>query len=149
MQVPLPTNFGEKAICNNRVLPFKGVSWFKWSSGMEYTYFFTVNDSWHSVDFYTTFDRAQKHNIEIPNKLLEDGSVKDKGFPLRGKGFVNGIYYIDGRLYVDFMITSNYYEHIKVQCDKHCKYVPSGDIIFPTSWDTEDKKQRAILKSIR
>ena len=55
MKVPIPCEFGEKGICKNRMLPFAGVSWFKWTQGIEYTYCFTTSDYWHEYDFYTTF----------------------------------------------------------------------------------------------
>ena len=63
--------------------------------------------------------------------------------------FANGVYYKNGKLYIDFIITSNYLEHIKVQCDKHCAYITGGGIIFPASWDREEKQEKAILKSIK
>ena len=59
MKIPIPCEFGNYAECNNRQLPFSGVSWFKWTEGMEYTYFFDTNDKWDPVDFYTTFDNVQ------------------------------------------------------------------------------------------
>ena len=46
-------------------------------------------------------------------------------------------------------MTSNYLAHIKVQCDTTGAYIPNGDIIFPTSWDTEEKREKAILKSFK
>lgn len=52
MQIPIPCKFGDNAKCQNRILPLEGVSWFQWTCGIEYTYFFTVNNTWHSVDFY-------------------------------------------------------------------------------------------------
>ena len=36
-----------------------------------------------------------------------------------------------------------------MQCDDKGNYVPNGDIIFPTGWDTEEKKERSILKSMK
>lgn len=149
MKVPIPCEFGEKALCKNRMLPFAGVSWFKWTEGIEYTYFFTTSDSWHMFDFYSTFQNEQKQYIEVPDSLLLDGFIKEKGFPLKGRGYATGISYKDEKFYIDFIITSNYLSHIKIQCNEHCAYVHGGDIIFPPSWDTEEKKERAILKSIK
>ena len=149
MKIPIPCNFGEKAYCNGRELPFKGVSWFKWSRGVEYTYFFTTNDCWNSTDFYTTFQCESKNQIEIPDFLLEDDFIKDKGFPLKGRGYANGVYYADGKTYIDFLMTSNYFAHIKAQCDTTGAYIPNGDIIFPTSWDTDEKREKAMLKSFK
>ena len=46
-------------------------------------------------------------------------------------------------------MTDMYLSHIKVQCDGEGKYIPNGDIIFPISWDSEEKQERAILKSMK
>lgn len=149
MKIPIPCNFGEKAYCNGRKLPFEGVSWFKWSRGVEYTYFFTTNDYWNPTDFYTTFKCESKNQIEIPDFLLKDGLVKEKGFPLKGRGYAYGVCYVDGKTYIDFIMTSNYLAHIKTQCDTTGAYIPNGDIIFPASWDTDEKKENAMLKSFK
>lgn len=149
MEIPIPCDFGEKSFCNGNELPFAGVSWFKWSKGMEYTYFFLTNNHWHPTDFYTTFQCDSESKIEISNSLLEDGFIKDKGFPLKGRGYANGMCYIDGKTYIDFIMTSNYLTHIKVQCDLNGIYIPGGNIIFPPSWDTEEKIEKAMLKSIK
>ena len=149
MKIPIPCKFGDIAKCKQRMLTFNGVSWFEWSKGLEYTYFFHVSDKWHTTDFYTTYKCEQSCSIDIPDNLLVDGLIKEKGFPLRGRGYANGVYYKNGKLYIDFIITSNYLEHIKVQCDTHCAYITGGDIVFPPSWDTEEKQERAILKSIK
>lgn len=42
-----------------------------------------------------------------------------------------------------------YFAHIAVQCDDSGKYVSGGDIIFPLSWDTEEKKNSAVLRDFR
>lgn len=147
MQIPIPCEFGNYAECNNKQLPFVGVSWFKWTKGMEYTYFFAKSNKWHTVDFYTTFDKLQPFKYIIPDKLLIDDFIKDKGYPLKGRGYANGIYYKNGKKYIDFIMTDQYWAHIKVQCDRKGEYIPNGDIIFPTAWDTEEKRERIILKS--
>lgn len=149
MKIPLPCKFGDIADCNGVKLPLKAVSWFRWSRGMEYTYFFSKNNKFHNTDFYTTFQSNQQYYMEIPDTLLNDIAIKEHGYPLRGKGHAVGIHYQDSKTYMEFLITSNYYEHIKVQCNINGMYVPGGDIIFPTSWDTEEKKEKAILKSFK
>lgn len=149
MDIPIPCRFGEKALCNEKELFLSGVSWFKWSRGTEYTYFFSVNDKWHSTDFYTTFESDAENYIKLPDSLLEDGFIKEKGFPLKGKGYATGISFKDEKLYIEFIMTSNYLAHIKVQCDSSCRYIPNGDIIFPTSWDTDEKRDKAVLKCAR
>lgn len=149
VKIPLPCKFGETADCEGIQLILKGVSWFQWSRGMEYTYFFSRNSKWNNTDFYTTFQNQQPYFFEIPDSLLRDMPIKEHGYPLKGSGHVIGICYKDYKTYVEFLITSNYFEHIKVQCDSNGIYVPGGDIIFPTGWDTEEKKDRAILKSFK
>ncbi len=149
MNIPMPCEFGSCAECNNRQLPLFGVSWFKWSKGMEYTYFFDTGNKWAPADFYTTFDNAQPFSFNIPDKLLMDGFVKEKGYPLKGRGFANGIYYKNEKIYINFIMTDMYYAHIKVQCDDKGNYVPNGNVIFPAAWDTDEKRERAILKSMK
>lgn len=53
MIIPIPCKFGEKALCNGKRLVFKAVSWYKWFSGMEYTYYFE-DGTW----FYEKSSRA-------------------------------------------------------------------------------------------
>lgn len=149
MIIPLPCIFGEKAICNGKILPLKGVSWFHWSNGIEYTYFFAENDYWHDTDFYATYDTTQSFQLEISNELLADKFIKEHGFPLKGRGYASGIAFVNDKTYIDFIMTSNYLTHIKVQCDEIGNYVPNGDIIFPPSWDTDDKRDNAILKAYK
>lgn len=149
MRIPLPCKFGEKADCEGRVLPLSGVSWFRWSWGMEYTYFFSVGDKWHGTMFYSTLDTEQPFELDLPDSLLIDKPVKEHGYPLKGTGYADGVYYRDGKAYIDFLMTSNYQAHIRVQCDEKWECVPNGDIIFPPSWDTDEKRGGAILKAYR
>lgn len=148
MKIPLPCNFGEVANCNGSELPLKGVTWFKWTEGIEYTYFFSRNDKWNDTDFYTTFQNSQPCFFEISDSLLDDNFIKERGYPLKGKGFAYGVSYKKGKTYIEFIMTSNYLAHIYVQCDNKGIFVPGGDIIFPMSWD-EEKKERAVLKSYK
>lgn len=147
MKIPLPCNFWEKADCNGRELPLKGVSWFKWTKGTEYTYFFETSSDWNPTDFYTTFQDKQPCFMEIPNVLVTDGYIKNKGYPLKGSGYANGIMKIKGNLYINFIMTSRFLLNIKVQCNNNGIYIPGGDIIFPPSYDTEEKRKNALLKS--
>lgn len=148
MKIPLPCKFGDRIECNGKLLPLKGVSWFQWQDGMEYTYFFDRNNLWNPTDFYTTFEKNQPHEIEIKDSLLMEIPIREHGYPLRGRGRATGNFFVNDKLYIDFIITSNYLEHIRVQCDAHGEYIPKGDIIFPIGWD-EEKKGRALLKSHR
>lgn len=149
MRIPLPCKFGEKADCEGRVLPLSGVFWFKWSWGMEYTYFFSIGDKWHGTRVYSTLDTERPFGIDIPDSLLIDKPIKEHGFPLKGTGHACGVNYLDGKTYIDFVMTSSYQAHIRVQCNEKWEYVPNGDIIFPPSWDTEEKREGAMLKAYR
>lgn len=46
MNIPIPCEFGNYEKCYNKQLLLVGASWFKWSRGMEYTYFFSTSDKW-------------------------------------------------------------------------------------------------------
>lgn len=148
MIIPLPCRLGDVAECKGKEVPLKGVSWFRWTKGMEYTYFFKKNNKWNDTDFYTTFECKQPYFFEIPDSLLKDTIIKEHGYPLAGRGYADGLEYIDGKTYIDFIITSSYLSHILVQCDKNAKYVNGGDIILPIAW-SEEKKEKAILKSYK
>ena len=56
---------------------------------------------------------------------------------------------VNSRGCVDVEKTHNYYEHIRVECDSNGYYIPGGNIIFPPSWDTEERREHAVLKSRR
>ena len=150
MRIPMPCKFGEPAECRGEILPLSGVSWFRWSWGMEYTYYFHLKDRWGGkTKMYSTLETGQPFWMEIPDSLLEDRPIKEHGYPLKGKGHACGLNYQDGDTYIDFIMTSDYWAHIRVQCDEKLAYVPDGRIIFPPSWDTEEKQEGAVLKACR
>lgn len=149
MQIPTPCKFGEKAECNGKQRIFSGVTWFLWSSGWEWTYFFNTDDFWHSVDILSSRALEQPHYYTIDGSYLEDKTIKEHGYPLRGTGKMSGITLRNGLLYADFIMTSNYMTHIKIQCNEKGEYIENGDIIFPPSWDTEEKRENAKLKQYR
>lgn len=97
MIIPIPCKLGEKALCNGRMLVFCGVDWFRWSSGMEYTYFFETGDSWHETDFYTGDGAGMSKYIEVDNVLLSSFVLREKGLPLRGEGSVEGFRFKNGK----------------------------------------------------
>lgn len=98
MIIPIPCKLGEKALCNGRMLVFCGVDWFRWSSGMEYTYFFETGDSWHETDFCTGDGAGMSKYIEVDNVLLSSFVLREKGFPLRGEGYVEGFRFKNGNM---------------------------------------------------
>lgn len=146
MKIPIPCKFGDKAECEGRLLTFVGVSWYEWSWGMNYTYFFSVGNFWHDTTFYSTYEKNQPCAFVIPDRLLIEKAIKEHGYPLKGRGYAFGVNYEDGRTYIDFIITTHYHCHINVQCDEEGDYVPNGDIIFPRAWDDE-KRRDIVLKS--
>ena len=146
MIIPLPCNFGERSKCNGKLLPLEGVFWFKWKEGMEYSYFFRKNDFWHPVAFYTTFEKNQPFSVEIPDFLLSDGFLKEKGFPIKGRGYATGLFFVNDKWYLDFILSDFSNRHLKIECDRNGNYVKDGDIIFPPNIDTIEKKERFLLK---
>ena len=106
MIIPIPCKLGEKALCNGRMLVFCGVDWFRWSSGMEYTYFFETGDSWHETDFYTGDGAGMSKYIEVDNVLLSSFVLREKGVPLRGEGYVEGFRFKREK-------------HMPISCAKH------------------------------
>lgn len=60
-----------------------------------------------------------------------------------------GLKYWEEKFYMEFIMSSMYNMHIKVQCNRNGVYVSDGDIIFPQSFDTEKKMEKAMLKSFK
>lgn len=146
MEIPMPCKFGEMEDCKGVSLPFVGVSWFRWSQSWEFTYFFRRSKEWSQYSFYTTDGKEMPCSFSILDSLLADGSLLEKGFPFKARGYVTGLCKENGKLYLDFLLTSHYFAHIKVECDEQARYVPFGDIVFPPSWDTEEKKSSIFSK---
>lgn len=147
MKIYMPCELGEYGECEGKLLQFMGVTWFKWQRGIEFTYFFNTGNKWSPTTFYSTFNTDNMVETDISDILLEDILIKERGFPVKGKGYVNGLYWKDGKKYVNFIATDIYNAHIRVECDKNNEYPEHGRIIFPTSWD-EAKKEKYTLRSI-
>lgn len=141
MRIPLPCKLGEKY--NESTL--SGMMWYHWRRGIEYTYFFKQNS--FNTDFYTTYETNQPEYMDIPDALLEDTFIKSRGYPLKGRGYAMGLKFHNGKIFMEFIITSSYLEHIFVECDASGNYVKNGEILFPVNWDTEEKQQRILLKN--
>ena len=43
-------------------------------------------------------------------------------------------------------MSSNYNAHIRIQYNESGIYVENEDIIFSPSWDTEEKRESAVIK---
>lgn len=141
MRIPLPCKPGKEH--NGSIL--SGVMWYQWSHGIEYTYFFKQNS--FNTDFYTTYETNQPEYMDIPDALLEDTFIKSRGYPLKGRGYAMGLKFHNGKIFMEFIITSSYLEHIFVEYDASGNYVKNGEILFPVNWDTEEKQQRILLKN--
>ena len=147
MEVPIPCAFGEDADCEGRTLPFTGVNWFRWSSGIEYTYIFLINKKWGEYDLCGMDGTECQKTFTISDELLSDGPIRDKKIPLRGRGHISGVKYRNGRTYLDVVITDSYHEHILVECNDHYAPICGGDMIFPPTWD-EERANRVLLRSM-
>ena len=73
---------------------------------IEYTYFFETGDFWHEADFYTGDGSGMSDYIEVDNALLSSFVLREKGFPFRGEGYVEGF-------------ASKTEKHISIFCAKH------------------------------
>lgn len=156
MKIPLPYNFGEDIMYLGQWRTFRGVDWFKWSDGWRFTYYLSKRAGKYIEFDQTAFcsytERQAKdfpNYFVMPDGLLFDKPIAGHGFPLRGTGKALGLSYIDEETFIDFIITSDYNEHIRVQCNENGRYVKDGKILFPPSWDTQKKKDRMILKTFK
>lgn len=145
MVVPLPCRLGDNYITQKGIKKFKHVSWFKWSHGTEYTYFYENPGKWETSYFENYVNPEYDCTCEIKDTLLEDRFLKDRGYPLKGRGYAAGYKMIDGELYVELILTDKYLAHIYVQCNKNGEYVDNGKLYVPPSWDTEEKQKSILL----
>lgn len=148
MDVPIPCDFGFYSLCKNKFLEFCGVSWFKWTSGYEYTYFFTTKNEWIRSEFFTSNGKECRKYLDIDDALLVDKAFVEHGYPLKGSGYLIGIKSIDGELYAELILTSHYLTHLKVECDEHGHFITNGKIIFPPtpSCETLEKRKSYLMK---
>lgn len=86
---------------------------------------------------------------EIDDSLLCDGFLKEKGFPIKGRGYVNGLSLIDDKLFAEIILTDKYLAHIYVEFNKNGKYEEGGSVVVPPSWDTIEKQYSIIFKEHR
>jgi hypothetical protein len=145
MIIPIPCKLGDNFITKEGLKILKHVTWFKWSHGMEYTYFYENTGKWETSYFENYVNPEYDCACEIKDILLEDRFLKDRGYPLKGRGYAAGYEIIDGELYVELILTDKYFAHIYVQCNKNGEYVENGKIYVPPSWDTEEKQKSILL----
>ena len=144
--IPLPCDFGEMLITNDGLRMLVGVSWFTWTDRVTFSYFFSAKDKWSAGSFIDEDNPTYKLQYQIDNTLLLDGFLKDKGYPIKGRGYLSGLSYKNNQIYAELILTDQYFAHIYVQCNNNGAYVPGGDVIVPPSWDTEEKRNSIILK---
>lgn len=145
MNIPIPCELGDSIITQKGLKTLYGVTWFKWSDGMEYTYFYEEKKKWISSYFEVIKNPVYDYRCVINDILLKDGFLKDKGYPLKGRGYVSGYKLVNNELYAELILTDKYLAHIYVQCDKCGEYVTNGKIFVPPSWDTEQKQKSILL----
>ena len=81
--------------------------------------------------------------IEVDNVLLSSFVLREKGFPLRGEGYVEGFRFKNGKTYAHILCETFYFSHHCVESDEKGYCVPGGDIIFQRNWN--EKQIDAIL----
>lgn len=145
MIIPIPCKLGDNFITKEGLKTLKHVTWFKWSYGTEYTYFYENYRKWETSYFENLMNPTYDYSCEIKDILLKDDFLKDRGYPLKGKGYAVGYNMIDDELYVELILTDKYLAHIYVQCNEIGEYVENGKIYLPPSWDTEEKQKSILL----
>ena len=147
MRVPVPYLLGEYAQKEKK--HFVGVSWFPWSSGMEFTYFFRPEGKWKTSDIIVEKEPEYRLGYEIDDALLQDGFLKEKGFPIKGRGYVSGFSYVDGEITADVILKDKYFSHIYIACTENGHYKENGKVYVPPSWDTEERMYSIILEKYK
>lgn len=146
MKIMLPCDQGECLVTLKGIKILSGVSWFKWSDGTEFTYFFEENKKWSTPYFFSEKDPDYNLYYEVCDTLLLNDFLKTRGLPIKGRGFVCGLRLFNNRLFTEIILTDSYFAHIYTECDKRGNYIKGGDILVPPSWDTEQKKYSIIMK---
>lgn len=145
MRVPVPNALGTTAEKNNGSYRLTGVTWFFWSTGTEYTYFYETGKKWSTADIEVVKNPDFSFVHEIDDFLLQDGFLKEKGYPIKGRGYVNGLSVINGKLAADIILTDKYLAHVYAECDETGRYIEDGTVYVPPNWDAEEKRLSIIL----
>ena len=149
MNIPIPCALGDSVITRNGLRTLQGVTWFKWFDGMEFTYFYESTSKWNAGDFEVARRPAYDYKCFISDILLKDDSLKDRGYPLKGKGYAYGYKFVDGDLYVELILSDRYLAHVYVQCNECGDYLENGKVLVPPTWDTEEKQKSILLARYR
>lgn len=145
MKLIVPCKLGDERKTLEGIKQFIGVTWFKWSDGMEFTYFYRNSEKWGTAYFETEKSPEYDMSYDICDNLLQDDFLKDKGYPVKGRGYIYGLKMINNELYAELLLTDKYFAHIYVQCDEQGIFREQGKIYVPPSWDTEEKKRSILL----
>ena len=81
----------------------------------------------------------------MDDQLTSVFDFKEKKFPFRGKGYVDGICLINGQRYACVVSETFYWSHHKVKCDERGFYIQDGNILFQCNWN-ENQKNGILLK---
>lgn len=149
MNILLPCEFRENVITSKGLKTLIGATWFKWVDGMEFTYFYQSDSKWGNDDFEVVKNAKHKPYYEINDSLIKDGFLKDKGYPIKGRGYICGLRIINDKLYAHIILTDKYLAHIYVECNKNGMYKELGSVFVPPSWDTEEKQKSIILEKYK
>lgn len=128
-------------------MPFDHITsvvWFQWSNGLEYTY----STPKGLVCVKEALLQNETKCLILPDHYLTDGPFRDKGIPLRGTGYVDGLVLKKEKTYADIIISSRYFTHVKIELGKDSLY-ENGEIVFPPvpSMETEEQKRRIATSS--
>lgn len=129
-----------------------GVTWFKWTLfGLRFTYFIAPDKRWNcsnliNIERSDFADEEYNNGYAIDDKFLRLSSFKSFGIPLKGQGYVIGLYFREDGLYYDFIYETEYLAHIKVKMTDKGEF--DGNIIVPPTWDY-NKRQKILLSSAK
>ena len=149
MKVKTPCSLGETFTTPKGIQTLSAVTWFSWIDGIEFTYFYKIKDKWHSNYFITERNPIYKTGYIISDRLTRDGFLKEKGYPIKGRGYICGLRMINNLMYAEILLTDLYYTHIYVPCNMQGEFEPNGPIIVPSSWDTEEKRTSILLSQYK
>jgi len=70
--------------------------------------------------------------------------MSEHNYLYKGEGKMMGIDFLNDKLYADFCLSSSFFEHIKIECDEHGNYIPSGDVLVKPTRDIETIEKMQI-----
>lgn len=146
MRIPIPCKLGDSIMTKKGLKILCGVSWFQWTDGIEFTYFYENSEKRGNKYFEYQKNPEYETSILINDSLLQNELLIKKSYPIKGRGYLYGLQKINGNLFAEIILTNVYFSHIYVQCNEDCAYVDGGEVLVPPSWDTKEKQYSIILK---